>query len=203
MLTDADADAGVDLLPLLRAPRGDRSRAGRSLSRLAGPMARDARAGPDDLGRAERPDALGLACVGREPERRVPAAVLGVDSAGPGFAVVRIEPHLGPLTEIAGRVPHPKGAIEVELKRTRRRARREGDAAGGRHGDLVVEREGVTHCGQGADVNAAGERGVKRTPRMAGYEPRPIRDSRSATLLTSCPCATVRAGGRSCGRSSP
>ena len=29
-----------------------------------------------------------------------------------------ITPHLGELTEVSGRVPHPKGFVDVALKRT-------------------------------------------------------------------------------------
>ena len=46
------------------------------------------------------------------------ATVLGVRPAEPGFKTVRIEPHLGPLRRAEGRVPHPRGDIEVRLVRT-------------------------------------------------------------------------------------
>ena len=55
---------------------------------------------------------------GASPNVEFLRTLLGVDSSGPGFSTVRIAPHLGPLTEIAGRVPHPKGFVEVSLKRT-------------------------------------------------------------------------------------
>jgi hypothetical protein len=44
--------------------------------------------------------------------------VLGIDSDGPGFQKVKIEPHLGELTKLAGSIPHPNGKLEVsyELK---------------------------------------------------------------------------------------
>jgi hypothetical protein len=42
--------------------------------------------------------------------------VLGVDSAAPGFARVRIRPHLGALKFVAGSVPHPKGMIDVQVE---------------------------------------------------------------------------------------
>ena len=45
------------------------------------------------------------------------ATVLGIRPAAPGFRLVRIAPHLGPLHRAAGRVPHPYGDIEVELAR--------------------------------------------------------------------------------------
>ena len=46
------------------------------------------------------------------------ATVLGVRPAEPGFKRVRIAPHLGPLQRAGGRVPHPLGAIVVQLVRT-------------------------------------------------------------------------------------
>jgi alpha-L-rhamnosidase len=46
------------------------------------------------------------------------ATVLGVRPAAPGFKRVRIGPHLGPLQRVEGRVPHPAGAIAVQLART-------------------------------------------------------------------------------------
>ncbi len=39
--------------------------------------------------------------------------VLGIDTAAPGFARVRIEPHLGNLKQAAGSIPHPNGEISV------------------------------------------------------------------------------------------
>ncbi len=42
--------------------------------------------------------------------------VLGVDSAAPGFARVRVQPHLGKLKFARGKVPHPKGEIAVSIE---------------------------------------------------------------------------------------
>lgn len=39
--------------------------------------------------------------------------VLGIDSYSPGFRKIRIEPHLGKLTNISGEIPHPNGKIKV------------------------------------------------------------------------------------------
>jgi alpha-L-rhamnosidase len=44
--------------------------------------------------------------------------VLGIDSAAPGFARVRIEPHPGDLKEASGAMPHPAGTIRVHWKRS-------------------------------------------------------------------------------------
>jgi alpha-L-rhamnosidase len=55
---------------------------------------------------------------GSSPNVEFLRTVLGVDSAAAGFARVGITPHLGALTAVSGRVPHPKGFVDVELKRT-------------------------------------------------------------------------------------
>ena len=43
------------------------------------------------------------------------ATVLGIRPAAPGFAKVRIEPQLWPLTWAKGKLPHPKGFITVDF----------------------------------------------------------------------------------------
>ncbi|MEP6999139.1 MAG: alpha-L-rhamnosidase C-terminal domain-containing protein [bacterium] len=45
------------------------------------------------------------------------ATVLGVRPASRGFRTVRIAPRLGPLRSAEGRVPHPRGDIDVALTR--------------------------------------------------------------------------------------
>jgi alpha-L-rhamnosidase len=45
------------------------------------------------------------------------ATVLGVRPSSPGFRTVLIAPALGPLHTASGRVPHPRGDIEVALTR--------------------------------------------------------------------------------------
>jgi alpha-L-rhamnosidase len=45
------------------------------------------------------------------------ATVLGVRPASAGFRTVRIAPALGPLRTASGRVPHPRGDIDVSLTR--------------------------------------------------------------------------------------
>jgi hypothetical protein len=45
------------------------------------------------------------------------ATVLGVRPASPGFRTVRIAPALGPLRHAEGRIPHPRGDIDVSLTR--------------------------------------------------------------------------------------
>jgi hypothetical protein len=43
--------------------------------------------------------------------------VLGVRPASSGFRTVSIAPALGPLQRASGRVPHPRGDIDVALTR--------------------------------------------------------------------------------------
>jgi alpha-L-rhamnosidase len=45
------------------------------------------------------------------------ATVLGVRPASPGFRSVSIMPALGPLHTASGRIPHPRGDIDVALTR--------------------------------------------------------------------------------------
>ena len=45
------------------------------------------------------------------------ATVCGIEPGSPGFATVRIEPHLGALQHAEGHVPHPKGEIIAKLQR--------------------------------------------------------------------------------------
>jgi hypothetical protein len=54
---------------------------------------------------------------GAHPIFHYAATILGIRPAAPGFASVRIEPQLGPLTWASGRVPHPKGDIRAEIAR--------------------------------------------------------------------------------------
>ena len=39
--------------------------------------------------------------------------ILGIDSDAAGFSKIKIEPHLGNITEISGEIPHPSGKIQV------------------------------------------------------------------------------------------
>jgi len=43
--------------------------------------------------------------------------VVGIEPASPGFATVRIAPHLGSLPGLTATYPHPQGPIQVEYKR--------------------------------------------------------------------------------------
>jgi alpha-L-rhamnosidase len=50
------------------------------------------------------------------PNIEIMRTVLGVDSAGPGFRRVTVQPHLGKLRFANGSVPHPKGNVEVRIE---------------------------------------------------------------------------------------
>lgn len=45
------------------------------------------------------------------------STVCGVEPASAGFRTVSIEPNLGPLRQVSGRVAHPLGVIEVQFER--------------------------------------------------------------------------------------
>jgi alpha-L-rhamnosidase len=49
------------------------------------------------------------------------AIVAGIEPAGPGFATVRIAPHLGPLGQVRATVPTPKGPVRVAYTRVGKR----------------------------------------------------------------------------------
>ena len=68
---------------------------------------------------AEKPDPTRSDCHAwsASPVYELLATVCGVEPASPGFATVRIEPHLGSLKHAEGKVMHPKGEIIVSLQR--------------------------------------------------------------------------------------
>jgi len=43
--------------------------------------------------------------------------VLGIDSDAPGFSSVKIEPFLGKMTSVSGKIPHPDGEVKVSYKK--------------------------------------------------------------------------------------
>jgi len=42
--------------------------------------------------------------------------VLGIDTDAPGFKKIKIEPHLGALTNVSGEIPHPAGKVSAAYK---------------------------------------------------------------------------------------
>ena len=57
------------------------------------------------------------------PNFEIFRTVLGIDSAAPGFARVRVRPFPGRLDRVSGAIPHPKGEIAVTLERSGERLR--------------------------------------------------------------------------------
>ncbi|MHA8099448.1 alpha-L-rhamnosidase-related protein [Aquirufa aurantiipilula] len=53
---------------------------------------------------------------GSSPNIEFYRTTLGIDSDGISFSKVKIEPHLGALTQVNGKIPHPKGEIEVDYQ---------------------------------------------------------------------------------------
>jgi alpha-L-rhamnosidase len=51
---------------------------------------------------------------GASPNIEFFRTVLGIESYAPGFNMVRIEPHLGSLTNASGKIPHPAGEISAD-----------------------------------------------------------------------------------------
>ncbi|MDB4918295.1 alpha-L-rhamnosidase C-terminal domain-containing protein [Mucilaginibacter sp.] len=51
---------------------------------------------------------------GASPNIEFFRTILGIDSYAPGFAKVKIEPHLGDLKTAGGEIPHPNGKVAVE-----------------------------------------------------------------------------------------
>lgn len=50
---------------------------------------------------------------GASPNIEFYRTVLGIDSYAPGFGKIKIEPHLGTLTNLSGEIPHPNGKVAV------------------------------------------------------------------------------------------
>jgi len=50
---------------------------------------------------------------GSSPNIEFYRTVLGIDSYAPGFSRIKIEPHLGDLTNVSGEMPHPNGKVAV------------------------------------------------------------------------------------------
>ena len=54
---------------------------------------------------------------GASPNIEFFRTLLGIDSAAPAFAKVKIEPRLGDIKQIGGNMPHPQGDIKVSYKK--------------------------------------------------------------------------------------
>lgn len=53
---------------------------------------------------------------GSSPNIEFYRTILGIDSDEIGFSKVKIEPHLGELSNIQGKIPHPKGEVSVSYQ---------------------------------------------------------------------------------------
>lgn len=94
------------------------------------------------------------------PTYSLPANVLGVKPAEPGFAMIEITPHPGGLSWAAGKVPTPHGAVHVSWQRSDQLFRL----------DVLVP-EGTT-----ARVALPPSRGRERTVFVDGHQATPERD---------------------------
>ncbi len=63
--------------------------------------------------------------------------LLGIDSAAPAFAKVKIEPHLGDIKSIGGSMPHPQGTISVKYQKKGSSLKAEIELPAGVNGSLV------------------------------------------------------------------
>lgn len=99
---------------------------------------------------AERPDPTRSDCHAwsASPDYELIATVCGIEPSKPGYAAVRIEPHLGPLTRVRGSMPHPNGPIVVSLERSGEHLDADVILPPGLPGVLVWRgREAVLHAG--------------------------------------------------------
>ena len=67
---------------------------------------------------AEQPEPSRSDCHawGSSPNIEFFRTILGIDSDGPGFSRILIEPSLGKLKEVSGTMPHPRGDIAVKYR---------------------------------------------------------------------------------------
>jgi len=74
---------------------------------------------------------------GASPNIEFFRTVLGIDSAAPAFAKVKIEPHLGTINKIGGSMPHPQGNITVSYQKNGANLKAEVELPAGVTGTLV------------------------------------------------------------------
>ncbi|WP_020530058.1 family 78 glycoside hydrolase catalytic domain [Flexithrix dorotheae] len=70
---------------------------------------------------AEKPDPTRSDCHAwsASPNYDFLALICGIETASPGFKTVKIAPNLGDLNKIKGSIPHPNGALVVDLNKTK------------------------------------------------------------------------------------
>jgi alpha-L-rhamnosidase len=74
---------------------------------------------------------------GSSPNFELFRTILGIDSAAPGFRRVMIRPYLGPLTNVSGSIPHPRGEITVRMTLSEGKLHAEISLPDGVAGDLI------------------------------------------------------------------
>ena len=74
---------------------------------------------------------------GASPNIEFFRTLLGIDSAAPQFAKVKIEPHLGDIKKIGGTMPHPQGNIQVNYQKNGNALKAEIELPAGINGTLV------------------------------------------------------------------
>ena len=72
--------------------------------------------GTDDLAEQPEPSRSDCHAWGSSPNIEFFRTILGIDSDGPGFSRILIEPSLGKLKEVSGTMPHPRGDIAVKYR---------------------------------------------------------------------------------------
>ena len=76
---------------------------------------------------------------GASPNFEFLRTVAGIEPGAPGFATVRLTPHLGGLPSIRATMPHPRGVIHVELSAAGKQLKGTVDLPEGTPGTLVWE----------------------------------------------------------------
>ncbi len=76
---------------------------------------------------------------GASPNFEFLRTVAGIEPDAPGFASVRVAPHLGDLPSIRATVPHPRGTIHVELSTAGKQLKGTVDLPEGTPGTLIWE----------------------------------------------------------------
>ena len=74
---------------------------------------------------------------GASPNIEFFRTLLGIDSAAPQFAKVKIEPRLGDIKQIGGTMPHPQGNIKVNYQKNGNALKAEIELPAGVNGTLV------------------------------------------------------------------
>ncbi|MGZ3820388.1 MAG: alpha-L-rhamnosidase-related protein [Mucilaginibacter sp.] len=78
---------------------------------------------------------------GSSPNIELYRTVLGIESDAPGFSKIKIEPHLGSITNIGGQIPHPKGNVIVRYDQQGDKWKIKITLPGGTSGRLVWKRK--------------------------------------------------------------